>query len=171
MLRKLSRTALVFGAAVGISLAAGSPAMADSQGTSVGINFAAEEPDGGRSDVNGAAGLFDTVNWNNLEGASGGPAELFADTLGSRDLEGGGITVTWESNNTWSSTGRGNEENNDAPPGDDRNLMTGYLDTTATSVTRVTVSGLQAAFDGPYDVYVYMKGGVNDRGGRLHHRR
>ena len=41
--------------------------------------------------------------------------------------------------------------------------MLGYLDTNATDPNSVTVSGL--SFDGPYNVYVYTKGGVPGRGG------
>jgi len=129
---------------------------------SIGINFGADEPDGARSDVSGPAGVLGTANWNNVDGASG-----FAGSL----VDGAGAAtaaaVEWSSPNTWSSTGRG-EENNTAPAGDDRNLMTGYLDTQGEGGqgANVVVSGLTGIFPGDtYNVYVYIKGGVNGRGG------
>ena len=74
--------------------------------------------------------------------------------------------VSWTSTNTWSSTGRG-EENNTAPAGNDRNLMTEYLDQNFDSAqTTVQVMDILAAFTNKgYDLYVYIKGGVNGRGG------
>ena len=78
------------------------------------------------------------------------------------------MSVTWTSPNTWSTTGRG-EENNGFPAGSpDRKLMTGYLDTTdqAAGAATVTVSGLGPEFTaGGYDVLVYCLGGVSGRGG------
>src|SRR6185295_8767365 len=77
------------------------------------------------------------------------------------------ISVTWSSPNTWSSTGRG-EENNGFAPGPDHTLMTGYIDTGNTDGTKatVTVSGIPADFtSGGYDVLVYGLGGVAGRGG------
>jgi hypothetical protein len=134
----------------------------DAAGQSIAINFGADEPAGARSDVLGPAGVLGTANWNNLEGASGSATGLVNSDGGAT-----GASVEWVSNNTWSSTGRG-EENNTAPPGDDRNLMTGYLDTAGAGGQGVEVilSGLSSAIDQPaYDVYVYMKGGVIGRGG------
>ncbi len=129
-------------------------------GTSIAINFGADEPDGAGSAVNGAAGILGTVNWNNLTTLNGNAADLVADVSGNV-LETG-ITVTWDSNNTWASQGRA-ENNNDAPDGENRNLMTGYLDTNGSDPNTVTVSGLPD--DALYDVIVYTKGGVIGRGG------
>ena len=131
-------------------------------GSVVAINFGADEPDGNRSDVSGAAGVLGTSNWNNVDGPAGEASGLIADNGGS--AADSSISVAWASNNTWSSQGRG-EENNEAPAGNDRNMMTGYLDTNNTSQTTVTVSGLP---DGAsYDVVVYAKGGVAGRGGEF----
>ena len=58
-----------------------------------------------------------------------------------------GATVTWSSNNTWQMPITDQAGN--------RRLMRGYLDTTETSVTTVTVAGLPNA---AYDVYVYADG-------------
>ncbi|MCZ6793734.1 MAG: hypothetical protein O7J95_08990 [Planctomycetota bacterium] len=133
-------------------------------GVSIAVNFAADEPDGARSDVIETAGLLLTETWNNLDGAAGGPVALQADDQG--EAVDTTVTVEWTSNNTWSSTGRGNEENNAAPiDSPDYNLMSGYLDTTATSITEVTISGIESAIDGAYDVYLYINGGVLGRQG------
>lgn len=138
-------------------------AYATPTGSSISINFGADEPDGAGSAVTGAAGLAGTVNWNNLELNEGNSA-LTMDVQSASMAST--ATVSWTSNNTWSSQGRG-EENNTAPAGDDRNLMTGYLDTTDVTVTEVTVTGLDDVFtDMAYRVAVYIQGGVNGRGGQ-----
>jgi hypothetical protein len=123
----------------------------------ISINFGADEPAGARSDVTGPAGVLGSANWNNLDLLSGSAANLI-------DSEGlpTGARVEWTSNNTWASQGRG-EDNNTAPEGNNRNLMTGYLDTNESVPNSVTVSDLP--FDGPFNVYVYTKGGVLGRGG------
>lgn len=128
----------------------------------VAINFGADEPSGAGSSVDGSAGVYGTAVWNNTTGATGSASNL---------LDGDGIatsaSVEWSSPNTWSSTGRG-EENNTAPAGENRDLMTGYLDSTdaLTPSVTVNVSGLSGLFaNDNYNVLVYMKGGVNGRGG------
>ena len=108
--------------------------------------------------------MLNTVNWNNFSGPSGSSAV-------SLDVNGlpiaSGASVTWSSNNTWSSTGLG-EENNTAT-GENGDLMSGYLDSLGVGEQGplVTVSGLSSvpAFSLGYDVYVYVQGGVNGRGG------
>jgi hypothetical protein len=133
-------------------------------GTSISINFGADEPNGARSDVTGAAGIAGTQNWNNLSTLAGTDVALTMDQMGV--VAPSTATVSWESAGTWSSTGRG-EENNTAPAGNDRNLMTGYLDTSNTSVTTVHVKGLDSVVTTPeYAVAVYIQGGVNGRGGQ-----
>jgi hypothetical protein len=126
----------------------------------IAINFGSDEPAGGGSSVDGPAGIYGTANWNNVPGANGAAAGLV-----DGDGAATAASVTWASTNTWSSTGRG-EENNTAPAGDDRDLMTGYLDTDASGnpTASVTVSGLADKFTS-YDVVVYIKGGVVGRGG------
>jgi hypothetical protein len=133
---------------------------------SVGLNFGADDnaaPLGlAAADV---AGALPQANWNNLNGAAGNSSTIVADASGSAVPTT--ISVTWTSPNTWSSTGRG-EENNGFPAGADRTLMTGYIDTgdTAASAATVTISGIPAEFSsGGYDVLVYGLGGVAGRGG------
>jgi len=129
--------------------------------TTLSVNFGADEPDGARSDVDGAAGVTDSLNWNNVDGASGS-----AGSLVNMDGAATGAAVEWSSPNTWSSTGRGEEANQGT--GEDRDLMTGYLDTESTggATADVTFSGLSSVFGSvPYSVFVYVQGGVNGRGG------
>ena len=141
----------------------------------VGLNFGADEPVA--ADPAGSALAADIVagvpavaqaNWNNLSGAStpldgeGNPVPFGAktDTAGSTS-----VTVTWESSNTWSSTGSG-EENNAFAEGN-LTLMTGYLDAADTSTTKVNIAGIPDALTaGGYDLYVYTLDGVAGAGGR-----
>lgn len=147
--------------AVALALLA-SPAFGDS----LAINFGADEPNGAGSAVDGLAGAFGTTVWNNTTLADGTASNLLADDGGVSLATA--ASVTWSSTNTWSSTGRG-EENNTAPAGNDRNLMTGYLDTldVGQEGVSITVSGIDSVpfIEDVYNVAVYMKGGVVGRGG------
>ena len=126
----------------------------------LGINFASDEPDGAGSVVDGAAGIRGTTVWNNVEGAEGSAEELDIQINGASAASD--ISVSWSSPNTWSSTGRG-EENNTAS-GNDKNLMTGYIDTNAEDPISVTVSGINTELS--YDRCDCLhQGGVNDKGG------
>ncbi len=151
---------------VAICLAWASSLYGSPTGTSIGLNFGPDEPnfaDGGY--VDGAAGVAGTVNWNNLlsdTATDGFTDDVALDAQGM--VSGTQVEVEWVMANTWSSDGRG-ENNNDAPDGNDRRLMLGYLDTTDTSVTEVNISGLPAEIAGGFDVFVYTLGGVLGRGG------
>ena len=159
---RLSFAVATFG---GFLFVSSSVSEASPVGTSAALNFGAEQPGrNGNGAVNGAAGVLNTVNWNNFSGPSGSSAV-------SLDVNGlpvaSGASVTWSSNNTWSSTGLG-EENNTAT-GESGDLMSGYLDSLGVGEQGplVSVSGLSSvsAFSIGYDVYVYVQGGVNGRGG------
>ncbi len=130
---------------------------------SIGVNF--------QDDVAGVplaaatvAGAVPQANWNNATGTGGAISNLSADVSGAAVPTA--VTVSWSgSANTWASTGRG-EENNAFAPGGDRDLMTGYLDTTDVTVTTVSLSDIPAPYStNGYDVYVYILGGVPGRGG------
>jgi len=131
---------------------------------SIGLNFGADEASGSNSgtlaakDVAGVPSVAQ-ANWNNLRLATGS-GTVIADAYGVPQATA--MTGVWSSANTWSSTGRG-EENN-ALAGADKVLMTGYLDTGAPSTTTVKIAGIpdQLYGDG-YDVYVYALGGVEAR--------
>jgi hypothetical protein len=134
----------------------------------IGLNFGADEPSGANGGMLASiatAGVPGVIqgNWNNLTLLSGTTNAIRADKLGV--AEPVAATVTWSSANTWSSTGRG-EENN-ALPGNDKILMTGYLDTGAATTTTVDITGIPAELtaDKGYDVYIYALAGVEARGG------
>jgi hypothetical protein len=92
------------------------------------------------------AGVFPAGKWNNAAGASGTASSL---------VQSNGVvssaSVTWSSNNVWSTSITDAAGNN--------RMMKGYLDTSASSTTTVTVSGLPASLaSGGYSVYVYRDG-------------
>jgi hypothetical protein len=133
----------------------------------IGLNFGADEPNGANGGILpsiGTAGAPGVVqaNWNNLSGASGTSGAIVADKLGTAAPTA--VSVTWNCPNTWSSTGRG-EENNQLP-GNDKILMTGYLDTGGATTTTVDITGIPTDLTATgYDVYIYALGGVAGRGG------
>lgn len=99
------------------------------------------------------AGVVPAANWNNAPDASGTLLNLM-DNLGGAT----GISVQWNSNNVW---GIGLSD----APGNVR-MMNGYLDSTDTSTTSVTVSGIPPwLVQNGYDVYVYTDGGGIERTG------
>lgn len=147
-----------------MSAALSAQAVAVNDGLSIGLNFGADEA-GGSISASDIAGVVPHANWNNMTGASGSAANVVAD--GSLGASPTSVSVTWSSPNTWSSTGRG-EENNKFATGGDRTILTGYIDTGDTSANKatVTISGLGPEFTSSgYEVYVYALGGVPGRGG------
>jgi hypothetical protein len=131
------------------------------QAQSLGLKFAATDPDAATSSLNptDVAGVVPTANWNNLTGNIGtGVTGLSYDNGGSAVAST--ATVDWTSPNTWRST----TGNNSFPAGPDRVLTAGYLDSndTAAGGVSITVNNLDAALRSPaYDVYVYF---VSDSG-------
>ncbi|MCZ7640332.1 MAG: hypothetical protein M5U12_32320 [Verrucomicrobia bacterium] len=134
----------------------------------IGLNFGADEANGSKTgtlaatDQAGVPGVAQ-ANWNNLSLLSGSNATpILAEVRGT--AEPTAVAVAWNSANTWSSTGRG-EENN-AFSGADKALMTGYLDTGNATTSTVQIVNLPAQLtEAGYDVYVYAMGGVGGRGG------
>ncbi len=135
---------------------------------SIGINFTDDNRDGtlGQGDVAGTDATAQ-AHWNNaqsLNTTDSGPLALTGDEGGVAKTTT--ATVEWSgSGNTWASTGRG-EENNPLT-GPNHLLMSGFLDTSADSTTKVEFKGLGAKLTGAkYDVVVYALGGVaGGRGG------
>ncbi len=137
----------------------------DANITGIGLNFGASQAGGTvtATDIAGVPGVAQ-ANWNNLNGQSGTNVVLVGNAGGT--AEAVTTTVDWNSNNLWSSTGAG-EENN-AFTGPDRTLLTGYLDTDADTTSTVTITGIPGSLTDSeygYDVYVYALGGVPGRGG------
>ena len=132
----------------------------------IGINFGADEPNGqnlgGLADTD-VAGVVPQSHWNNTTGNTGTLANLVASAAGTAVTTS--ASVEWTCDNTWSSTGRG-EENNGFSEGPDRTLMIGYLDTPTDGETRVTIRNIPAELTSSgYDLYIYALGGVSGRGG------
>ncbi|HEY8903072.1 MAG TPA: fibronectin type III domain-containing protein, partial [Chthoniobacterales bacterium] len=99
------------------------------------------------------AGVFPAGNWNNAAGASGS-----ASSLVQSDGTATSASVTWSCANVWSTS--------IADTAGNYRMMKGYLDTTSSSTTTVTVSGLPSTLaSAGYSVYVYRDG---DNGSSTH---
>jgi hypothetical protein len=90
-----------------------------------------------------SAGVVPITHWNNAAAAVRTTPLALNNQVGDPTA----ATVTWTANGVWSTPIVDQ-------PGNAR-LMKGYLDTSTTSTTSVTVAGLSA---GAYDVYVYVDG-------------
>ena len=103
------------------------------------------------------AGIVPASNWNSFTGATQATGQALTDATGAAT----GATVTWTSNNTWNApTQAGNNG---------FKMMKGYLDSTDTSITTVTVANLPTSLTAaPYSVILYYDGdnGGNNRVGR-----
>lgn len=95
------------------------------------------------------AGQVAVNNWNNAAGLSGTASSLL--------LNNGNATsasVTWNCNNTWSTPITESAGN--------YRMMKGYLDTSSTSTTAVTVSNLPSVYTANgYSIYIYCDGDNN----------
>jgi hypothetical protein len=113
--------------------------------SAIGIKFA------GTSTVTMAAsesaGVVPKTHWNNAASAVRSTPLPLVDDAGTLTA----ASVTWTANNGWM-TPIADQTGN-------ARLMKGYLDTSTTSVTRVTVAGLPSR---AYDVYVYADGDNRD---------
>ena len=113
----------------------------------IGINF-----DGEGAPVSvgaGTAGVLGTTSdWNNLAGPSGGPTAVTGDDAALA------ASVTWSSGGGWSETASAIRTTG---PGNDGDLMDGYIEANAAGDVAITVSDLLGDFVGDtYDVYVYI---------------
>jgi len=108
-------------------------------------------------------GAVPSANWNNAFGMIGEVKQLARDTNGVAMTTD--ASVMWSATNTWSSTGRGEENNNFTGP--DHDLMRGYLDqnTPTPSTTIIQFTNIPADMAINYDVIIYTLGGVPNRGG------
>ena len=110
----------------------------------IGINFVGTATAMGTTE---SAGVVAMSHWNNATGAIRSTALVLADDAGAATT----ASVTWAANGTWK-TPIADQVGN-------RRLMNGYLDSSASSATTVTLSGLPQR---TYDVYIYADG---DNGG------
>jgi hypothetical protein len=132
---------IVFTSLVNNALINGIEVLPVGSGNSIGINFVGNGTTMGSSET---AGVIPVTNWNNANGASQSIGQALVDNTGTAT----GATATWSSTNTW------------VLPITDAagsvRMMRGYLDTSNTSTTTITVSGIPALFTSTaYDVIVY----------------
>jgi hypothetical protein len=115
----------------------------------ISVNFMGGGQDHGTPQAMGpaeSAGILPATHWNSLTGASGSASGLM-DASGAKT----GLSLTWDSRNTWSTT-------IEDRPGDNR-MMKGYIDTADNSTTKVVVSGVPESFvKRGYRVIVYFDG-------------
>jgi hypothetical protein len=106
----------------------------------IGINFI-----GAGTSVPAAtlAGVVPRANWNNVSGMKRTTPVALVDETGTAS----GAKVVWSAFRTWQTSITSTDGNS--------LLMRGYLDTTSSSTTTVTVSSLPVR---AYDVYVYVDG-------------
>ena len=90
-----------------------------------------------------SAGVVPQTNWNNATGAARTSGLALIDAAGNPTT----ATATWSSSGNWMTPITDQPGN--------RRLMKGYIDTTNTSTTTVTLAGLPQQ---TYDVYVYVDG-------------
>lgn len=145
-----------------------SRAQASVKGDTISIKFGANEPmpDGSALDPTAVAGVpgVDSANWNNAFLEVGSIDNLVRDTQGTPTTTD--ASAIWAATNTWCSVGCGDEFNNNFA-GDDYKLMAGYVDQNTVPFTiRVVISNLPDDMAASYDVYVYVLGGVPERGGQ-----
>jgi hypothetical protein len=123
-----------------------------SSGAIISIDFGA--PGNSVTSLMGAAetaGFVPAANWNSFSAATQAVAQPLFDDAGA----GTGATVTWSSNNVWSTA--------IADTAGNLRMMKAYLDTSATSTTLVTLANIPLSFQATgYEVYVYYDG---DNGG------
>ena len=126
---------------VSLLVSSGPPVVTPTPHGAIGIDFAGTST--ALISPTEIAGVVPKPNWNSATGASSSSALPLVDETGAVTTAG----VVWSSNGGWTlpiADGRDNVR-----------LMKGYLDTTSTSTTTVTVSGLAPD---TYDVYVYADG-------------
>jgi hypothetical protein len=107
----------------------------------ISVNFVGSSPAG--MEATEIAGVIAAANWNNATGAVRSTPQPLVDEMGLPTT----AAIVWTANAVWMSPITDQPGN--------RRMMKGYLDTTNTSVTTLSVTGLVAR---DYDVYVYADG-------------
>jgi hypothetical protein len=147
-LKPLVRAALVGLAALLLT----PPAIA--QQVAISINFVATGGPNPGANLNATdvAGVAPRANWNNVSAANGTTGNLVTSTGAATSVS---VTISG-SPNDWSIPAA------NLPNTPDGRMMQGYIDTNATSITTVSLSGLTAAgFTGSYNVIAYGVGDSN----------
>jgi hypothetical protein len=117
------------------------PTTPASSSNSIGVNFVGANTVS--MDPGETAGVVARTNWNSALGASRSTPQALVDETGMLTS----ATITWAANNVWMTP------ISDQPG--NRRMMKGYLDTSSTSPTTVTVASLELR---EYDVFVYADG-------------
>jgi hypothetical protein len=172
----IDRRAAVFVLAICIWVSDDSQLVAAFTNPSYSFKFASDEPNGigGNSQVDsdaGTWGMLGTRHWTNLSGAtSATPTPLVYDQYGVfYPPHPSHPKLTWSSAATWSSTGRG--QNNNFAAGENRDLMAGYLDSGGIGGPgiSITVTGLSDGgnplLDAGCDIVVYIQSDISGQGG------
>ena len=119
-------------------------------GVSIGLDFVGGGAAMGAGEV---AGVVPFAGWNSLTGSVGAAGQI-SDNLALPTP----LSVTYSCNDIW-------QLGIADTPGDIR-MMNGYLDSSDTSITTVTVSGVPGSFlSSGYDVYVYCNSDGTGRSG------
>jgi hypothetical protein len=117
-----------------------SPGSSSARPGAISIDFVGNAPRMAPTEI---AGVVAKSHWNNKTNANRtSPAPLMDETGAAV-----AATVLWTSNNTWMTP------ITDQPGS--RRMVKGYIDTSSTSTTKVTVAGLELR---TYDIYVYVDG-------------
>ncbi len=116
-----------------------------SSGKVISIDFVGQDVAMAATEI---AGVVAKPNWNNASGASSAASLALVDETGAATS----ASATWASNNVWQLPTTDQAGN--------ARMMKGYLDTSATSTTTVTIAGLPSSSNG-YSVYVYADGDNN----------
>src|SRR3954470_2395428 len=130
----------------GVTIHQANPVVVNVNTTGAGLGAISVDFAGASSAVMGAdenAGVSARAGWNHATGAVRTSPLFLADETGTPS----GATITWNASGTWQ-TPVTDEPGN-------RRMMKGYLDTTSTSVSSLTIVGLAPR---SYDIYVYADG-------------
>jgi hypothetical protein len=184
-MKKRLLSAVIAGFAIAALLAAAPIAQAGDTSDTISVKFGADDPSA--SWINALlptdhAGVppYTSANWNNAGGQNDFTYADPAKTLGTpnvvplgplvRDANGvastSNATISWSSNNTWSSRDKGENNNNFPFHGPDFWLMSGYLDTSDLGGGKfidIEITGLDADMAAGYSVVIYTMGGVPNR--------
>ena len=111
------------------------------QATPIGINFGSGRPDASLSDTD-TAGVVPQTNWNNLDGAAGGPV-----TLNDASGTASSATISWNADEQWSLGDTAVDPNG--------TLLTGWIATQALTdpPSSVTLTDIPFA---SYELYIYL---------------
>ena len=137
-----------------LALVGNTPELGPASSKSLGVSFNSNrDNDVAAMDSATVAGVVPSTGWVSTDGG--------ADAAGGANGSiSNGYSVNWSSNGTWNT-------NNGGADGDDK-LMNGYIDAIGGGgAAKVEISGISAAFEDGYDLYVYFGSDGNNRTGKV----